>query len=66
MTEPILITPSMVHDEEHLQVENVEDDTTGSDKDPSQQLQDQTNLLPMKQLFVVFAGLSTAMLCKSF
>ncbi|KAH8673390.1 major facilitator superfamily domain-containing protein [Xylariales sp. PMI_506] len=26
-------------------------------------LQDQTNLLPMRQLFIVFSGLSTAMLC---
>lgn len=26
-------------------------------------LQDQTNLLPMKQLFIVFAGLSSAMFC---
>lgn len=28
-------------------------------------LQDQTNLLPFRQLIVIFAGLSTAMLCRS-
>lgn len=29
-------------------------------------LQDQTNLLPMRQLLVVFSGLSAAMFCKAF
>lgn len=29
-------------------------------------LQDQTNLLPFKQLMIVFVGLSCALFCKSF
>lgn len=31
---------------------------------PGKELQTQTNLLPMKQLLVVFSGLSIAMLCE--
>jgi hypothetical protein len=33
--------------------------------DEKVKLQDQTNLLPLKQLLIVFAGLSCALFCKS-
>lgn len=35
------------------------------ENDRSGQLQTQTNLLPTKQLLIVFSGLSVAMLCQS-
>lgn len=39
---------------------------SGRSKDETHELQDQTNLLPFKQLLVVFGGLSCALFCMSF
>lgn len=38
-------------------------ETTGNEKS---KIQDQTNLLPIKQLLIVFAGLSCALFCEFF
>jgi hypothetical protein len=50
------------------ELENPEEARTVSPRqsiDGRSRLQDQSNLLPMKQLIVVFAGLSCALFCES-
>jgi hypothetical protein len=46
----------------HVEAQQLPSNDTPNDKT---KLQDQTNLLPVKQLLIVFVGLSCALFCKT-
>lgn len=56
------ILPCDVEPEKTIKMCTPEGNTSGN-AERSQELPDQTNLLPMKQLLIVFSGLSAAMFC---